>query len=281
TSVPPAPAMSPQGQASTSVPPAPAMSPRGQASTSAPPAPAMSLQGQASPSVLPSPQRPSGTLRTVEFKPGENKEAFSVLKTKAETLYHSKARSPVESVDTTNAFDNRYSVIKTEASAPSNVSHLTEGKLYNLKIGAKSSEIPAYDLYISKDGKNIITSSSYKKDDVTQDPRYGNPLSYSEIMFNALKKSGVDPKELIRSTQASIENSVTQSVISAIGTRIQRGRVIVVSPTNNPDAFFTLLGTDNCKATLFMLTQHAEEFGHKTITSIEFKGTGYLVMNIG
>lgn len=177
--------------------------------------------------------------------------------------------------------DNRYSVIKTEASAPSNVSHLTEGKLYNLKIGAKSSEIPAYDLYISKDGKNIITSSSYKKDDVTQDPRYGNPLSYSEIMFNALKKSGVDPKELIRSTQASIENSVTQSVISAIGTRIQRGRVIVVSPTNNPDAFFTLLGTDNCKATLFMLTQHAEEFGHKTITSIEFKGTGYLVMNIG
>jgi hypothetical protein len=268
-------------QASTSVPPAPAIPHKGEVSSSVPPAPAIPQKGQVSTSVLPSSQRQSGTSRSIEFKPGEDKEAFSVLKNKAETLYHSNTKSTVESVDTTNAFDNRYSFIKTEASAPSNVSHLTEGKLYNLKIGAKSSETPAYDLYISKDGKNIITSSSYKKDDITQDPQYGNPLPYSEIMFNALKKSGVDPKELIRSTQASIENSITQSVISAIGTRIQRGQVIVVSPTNTPEAFFTLLGTDNCKATLFMLTQHAEEFGHKTITSIEFKGTGYLVMNIG
>lgn len=227
------------------------------------------------------PPKQKKPTRPIEFKPGDKEEAFSVLESKGKTLYEQHADKPAASPSTMGGFDNRYSVAMTEAPGPSNVAHLAPGDMHNMKIKVKDAKNPAYDLYISKDGESIVTSSSYKADDITKDPLLGKPLSYSEIMFNSLKKSGIDLKKLNRSIQASIQNEVTQDVINAIGTPIQRGQVISVSPTENPRAFYTLLGTDNCKATLFMLNQHVDEFSNKTVTSIDFKGSGYLVMNIG
>ncbi|XWY09461.1 glycosyltransferase [Photorhabdus asymbiotica UENP] len=229
----------------------------------------------------PLPKLPANKTKPIEFNPGENQEHFSKLEEAGKRYYKDDKSRQAAPVNTMSDFGNRYLSRTTEAPAPSNVAHLALGNIYNTKVTAKGAEKPAYDIYISKDGESLITSSSYKVDDITTDSKFGKPLPYSEIMFNSLKKSGVDPKNLKRSVQASIENQVTQDVISAIGTRIQRGQVIRVSPTENPEAFYTLLGTDNCKATLHMLNQHAEEFGHKVVTSIEFKGTGYLVMNIG
>ncbi|RKS65791.1 glycosyl transferase-like sugar-binding protein [Photorhabdus asymbiotica] len=262
---------------------------------SPPPPPPIPSHGQVPKTVTPPPppmrsplslsqpleRLPANKTKPIGFNPGENKASFSKLEEAGKHYYKDDKSRQAAPVNTMSDFDNRYLSHTTEAPAPSNVAHLAPGNIYNTKVTAKGAEKPAYDIYISKDGESLITSSSYKVDDITTDSKFGKPLPYSEIMFNSLKKSGVDPKNLKRSVQASIENKVTQDVISAIGTRIQRGQVIRVSPTENPDAFYTLLGTDNCKATLHMLNQHAEEFGHKVVTSIEFKGTGYLVMNIG
>ncbi|WP_236637448.1 glycosyltransferase [Photorhabdus australis] len=264
-------------QTSTVVaPPAPPMLSHSQAPKIGTPPPPPTMQPPLSlsqPLIL-----PTNKTKPIRFNPRKSSEdLFSTLEKKAKDLYQGEYK---DSADTMSHFDNRYLFRTMEDSAPANVSHLVQDKMYHIKIEAKGAEKPAYDIYISKDGESLITSSSYKVDDITTDPKLGAPLSYSEIMFNSLKKSGVDPKNLKRSVQASIENKVTQDVISAIGTPIQRGQVIRVSPTENPKAFYTLLGTDNCKATLFMLKQHAEAFGHKVVTSIEFKGSGHLVMNI-
>lgn len=207
----------------------------------------------------------------------DNIQKFEEMKVKAIKTYDEIGNIKI-SRDTAEAFGKRYQVAKKDGSVPANVATYENGEAYNLKVTAEGSPIPAYDLYVSKSGENIITSSSYKSDDVSS---IGKPLSYSDIMFNVLKESGVDLKNIKRSIQASIENKITQSVIESIGSKVQRGQVITINPTDHRDAFFTLLGTDNCKATAFMLNQYANEFGSKTITSIEFKGTAYLVMNIG
>jgi hypothetical protein len=191
--------------------------------------------------------------------------------------------------NTVKDFDKRYNVVqKYDANAPSNVAdYVKDVKVDNFLVKADGNEKTAYDLYVSKDGENIITSSSYKADDVTLSSHnkagveYPPALSYSDIMFNVLKKSGVDLKKIQKSIQASVENKLTQAIIESIGTPIQRGVPIRVSPKLNADAFHALIATDNCKATAFMLNQYPNEFGSKTITSIDLKGTGYLVMNIG
>ncbi|MBD2803824.1 hypothetical protein ID855_03735 [Xenorhabdus sp. ZM] len=250
-----------------------------------PPPPPPLLQQQLPP--VPLRQRPETSsaqkTKPIEFKPKEsNKLEFDKLKQKGKELYENSQSKSTVSDSTINDFDNRYITSSTsEASILANVRDLVQGDVDNIKIKANGAEKPAYDIYISRDGENIITSSSYKADDITTKPIFGKPLPYSDIMFFSLKKSGVDLKNLKKSIQASIENKVTQNVIDAIGTPVQRGKLIRVSPTENPDAFYTLLGTDNCKSTSFMLAQHAEEFNGKKITSIEFKGSGYLIMNIG
>ena len=110
------------------------------------------------------------------------------------------------------------------------------------------------------------TSSSYKSDD------YSKTLTYADIMYNAYLAlaAKVDPKNLTMSIQASIENSGTQQVIDAIGGRVARANGISVTLESNPEAFKTLLATDNVKATVFMLTDYGEKFGYKTIKSIDY-----------
>ena len=106
--------------------------------------------------------------------------------------------------------------------------------------------------------------------------------TYAYIMYNAYLAlaAKVDPKNLTMSIQASIENSGTQQVIDAIGGRVARANGIRVTLESNPEAFKTLLATDNVKATVFMLTDYGERFGYKTIKSIDIKGSAYLVINI-
>ncbi|RSD29844.1 hypothetical protein [Vibrio pectenicida] len=218
-------------------------------------------------------------------KPSENDAWFAEMYAKGDRNWTRLTDSILEkgpAKSTAGAFETNYKnfvKIGQKSEPPVNVKEFIDGETEHFKIGAKQTpegELPkaAYDLYVSKDGKSITTSSSYKSDD------YSKTLTYADIMYNAYLAAKVDAKNLTMSIQASIENSGTQQVIDAIGGRVARANGIRVTLESNPEAFKTLLATDNVKATVFMLTDYGESFGYKTIKSIDIKGSAYLVINI-
>ncbi|CAM3827167.1 hypothetical protein [Vibrio aquimaris] len=231
------------------------------------------------------PTRTRFSLATTFNKPIENDAWFAEMYAKGDRNWVRLTDSILErrpAKSTAGTFETHYKnfvKVDQKSEPPVNVKAFIEGETEHFKIGAKQTpegELPkaAYDLYVSKDGKSITTSSSYKSDD------YSKTLTYADIMYNAYLAAKVDPKNLTMSIQASIQNGGTQQVIDAIGGRVARANGIRVTLESNPEAFKTLLATDNVKATVFMLTDYGESFGYKTIKSIDIKGSAYLVINI-
>ncbi|KAL8715212.1 MAG: hypothetical protein Q9220_001170 [cf. Caloplaca sp. 1 TL-2023] len=141
------------------------------------------------------------------------------------------------------------------------------------------SEYVAYKNIINARDGVLIALVNYRSEDEA------NTLPWSEIMYQAWQESkSYDEQRNAQSgtlstlqhvVRSSVSNEQTQTILKlmyansgypAISTGDTTWRKWTEEAT--PNWFFALLGTDNCKGVLFLLTQHAVEAGKKEVTEI-------------
>ncbi|KAL8798187.1 MAG: hypothetical protein Q9182_006879 [Xanthomendoza sp. 2 TL-2023] len=163
----------------------------------------------------------------------------------------------------------------------------------NPTTGEKAME-PAYGNIIDVDQGVIIGIQNHNGFDNER------KLNLSEILYQTWRRamrSRAD-KNLSRlrySIQPRVDNEAAQALITMAYKKVgyppvgrdKKGDAVWRKWTakDTPKWFFALLGTDNCKTTMFLLDQHAAEVGKKVVTEIwtRWKGDGLpdIWMNIG
>lgn len=150
----------------------------------------------------------------------------------------------------------------------------------NPHTGVESEEVAYKNAINTRDGVLIALSNFREVDEA-------KTLPWSELMYQTWQeskaydnrrtsKTGMEGRNLStlkHSIQHTIVNVQTLQIMELIYTRT--GYTPRRDPTwrrwteeETPSWFFALLGTDNCKGTVFLLTQHAVEAGKKEIAEI-------------
>ncbi|KAL8896433.1 MAG: hypothetical protein Q9207_007707, partial [Kuettlingeria erythrocarpa] len=150
----------------------------------------------------------------------------------------------------------------------------------NPDTGVESEEVAYKNAINTRDGVLIALSNFREVDEA-------RTLPWSELMYQTWQKSkandnertsktgmeGRDLSTLQHSIQHTIVNPQTLQIIELIYSRTgyptrRDAMWRRWTEEETPNWFFALLGTDNCKGTVFLLTQHAVEVGKKEITEI-------------
>ncbi|KAI4125345.1 MAG: hypothetical protein LQ338_004304 [Usnochroma carphineum] len=147
----------------------------------------------------------------------------------------------------------------------------------------EETEKPAYVNIINTHDGVLIALDNFREDDEAKQ------LPWSEIMYQIWQQSkaeddkrsstsGTPPGGSLSTLQYSIQKTVVNAQTMAVmelaytkmGYSFRDGDTTWQKWTeqDTPNWFFALLGTDNCKGTLFLLNQHLVEAGKKEITEI-------------
>ena len=147
--------------------------------------------------------------------------------------------------------------------------------------GDENEEIPYKNIINTRDGV-LITMEAFKEDDTAQ------TLPWSEIMYQVWQGAKAYDDERTKakgmggsSTLSTLTHSFQNDIVN-----VDTHRILELMYTNagydpgrdwqwrtwteaaTPNWFHALLGTDNCKGTVFLLTQHAAEAGKREITEV-------------
>ncbi|KAI4184774.1 MAG: hypothetical protein LQ346_006045 [Caloplaca aetnensis] len=120
----------------------------------------------------------------------------------------------------------------------------------------------------------------------TSDFDEGKKLQWSEIVYQTWRRAMPAPEANLSTLRYSIQNKVDNPPAQAIiklaysrmgypetGTGDVEWRRWTLAET--PNWFYALLGTDNCKGTMWLLRDHAAEAGKKVVTEIWTRWPGF------
>ncbi|KAL8780314.1 MAG: hypothetical protein Q9213_006538, partial [Squamulea squamosa] len=146
------------------------------------------------------------------------------------------------------------------------------------KTGVEDEEIAYKNVINARDGV-LIAMYNFREVDSA------NVLPWSEIIYQAWQQSKSEDEKQgrVSGSLSTLKYSIQKTVVNQQTTRVlelayenmgypQTARGDTTwrrwTEQDTPNWFYALLGTDNCKGTLFLLTQHAVEAGKKEITEI-------------
>ena len=146
--------------------------------------------------------------------------------------------------------------------------------------GDENEEVPYKNIINTRDGV-LITMEAFKEDDTAK------TLPWSEIMYQVWQGSKAYDDERTKTkglqggTLSALKHSIQHHIVNVDTMRIME--LMYSNSGYNPHRdwhwrtwteagtpywFYALLGTDNCKGTVFLLTQHAAEAGKKEVAEI-------------
>ncbi|KAL8950870.1 MAG: hypothetical protein Q9222_003124 [Ikaeria aurantiellina] len=148
----------------------------------------------------------------------------------------------------------------------------------NPSTGVESEYVAYKNIINARDGV-LIALVNYRSEDEA------NTLPWSEIMYQTWQDSKFYDEQrgaasgslstLQHIIRSSVSNEQTQNILKLMYTNSGYPAISTGDTTwrkwteeETPNWFFALLGTDNCKGVLFLLSQHAVEAGKKEITQI-------------
>ncbi|KAI4175019.1 MAG: hypothetical protein LQ346_008150 [Caloplaca aetnensis] len=146
--------------------------------------------------------------------------------------------------------------------------------------GVESEEVAYKNAINTRDGVLIALSNFREVDEA-------RTLPWSELMYQTWQESKAKDNERTSKTGleghdlSTLQHSIQHTIVNAQTLQIME---LIYSTTGyptrqdtkwrkwteeeTPNWFFALLGTDNCKGTVFLLTQHAVEAGKKEVAEI-------------
>lgn len=218
-------------------------------------------------------------LNTFKIMYGKGVEYWSML-TKALT------QRPRDS-DHGETFNTRYTNTKTanadlSVTAREAVGGQRDG-IFSVSTASKGAgkSNAAYSNFVDPKAGIILADSNYAEKDIDSEQTLGTKrVPNSEILVNQLLSVGGDLKKLNQIIRSNIANQKTQEILSLIEQKILDRNVEKTWTPANPE-FFALLGTDNVKGIAFLLSQHVEGTGGKSIVNIVTKGIAYIKINLG
>lgn len=177
-----------------------------------------------------------------------------------------------DDVNATEAFGKRYVTNVTEnQDTPANVKDFSgKGNYYDTKM--KGKEDSAYANYMDSESGRIVASYNYNKYDPKGELVEGvDQINNSEILWQQYladaAKNNVDVKGLNEVVRSSIQGAAALLTLSMCNVKINE-RMAEKTWLPDSEEFFAILGTDNCKGIPFLLKDHAQALGRKTIARI-------------
>jgi hypothetical protein len=155
------------------------------------------------------------------------------------------------------------------------------GGYFGVASTTKGQDHSAYANYFHPATGTIIADSNYANKDIDSAHTGGVArINNSEILYHQYKATGGNLANLNQVIRSNIANKDTQYILTLSQHNLSdKMNERTWTPANKE--FYALLGTDNVKGVTFLLGQHANETGGKTITSIVTKGIAYIKINIG